>query len=789
MLSDLAYAVRLLLKRPGFTALSIATLALGIALNAAVFSVVNALLRRPLPFPEAARLALLSEQDVKSGARSGVSYPTYLDWKDQSRAFEEVGAVQERSFNWTGAGEPERVHGARASESFFRTLRMKPVLGRTFLPSEDRPGSGRVALLSEGLWRQRFQSSPEILGRPVLLDGESYTVVGVLPRIDRSFYAGCRVWVPLAADSERGDRVTRAFQVVGRLKPGVSLQQSAAEMDTLGRRLQRQYPETHAGWRAVALSMERLSVSEVLPGFLILLTAVGLVLLIVCFNIASLQLTRAVARRKEIAVRMTLGASRGRLIRQLLTEGLLVALTSGAVGLLLTVWMRSVLIASIPELDALKIEGTVLGYTLFISCLTGLVTGLAPALTASKVDLNATLKTEGRGFAGNSAHRMRDILVVSQMSVALILSICSGLLIASFVRMHRADPGFRTANLVTMSLSLPQSRYEQPQQRAAFYRQALERVASLPSVQQSAVTSAVPLTGTNARLSPELDGIPAEPAVRLPLVNYTVVSPGYFGTMGIPLLRGRQFDPQDREGVQPIAIVNQKLAQLFWAGRDPLGRRIRLPQGPWRIVVGVVADTRQILVRPADPEVYVPHAQDPLKEMALVVRSAGQPSSLIPSIRGAIRTLDRDLPVSGIQSMEDIISGYLPGAMIAGSLVFAGVALLLAALGLYGVVSFLVTEKTREIGIRMALGATPGNVRRLVLIQGLRLAAVSAAFGLTGALALTRVLSRALFAVGATDVSIFTAGALVLLCTALAASYFPARRATRLEPVLAVRSN
>ncbi len=789
MLSDLPYAVRLLLKRPGFTALSIATLSLGIALNTAVFSVVNALLRRPLPFPEASRLVLLSERDVKNGAHSGVSYPTYLDWKDQSRAFEELGAVQERNFNWTGAGEPERVHGARGSLSFFRALRMKPVIGRTFLPSEDSFGAGRVALLSEGLWRQRFQSNPDILGRPVLLDGESYTIVGVLPRIDRSFYAGCRVWVPLVVDSERGNRAMRAFQVVGRLKPGVSVQQSAAEMDTLGRRLQQQHPETYAGWSAVALSMERLSVSEVLPGFLILLTAVGLVLLIVCSNIASLQLTRAASRRKEIAVRMTLGASRGRLIWQLLTEGLLVALTSGGVGLLLTIWVRSVLIASIPELDTLKIEGTVLAYTLFISCLTGLVAGLAPALTASKVDINATLKTEGRGFAGNSVHRMRNILAISQMAVALILSVCSGLLIASFVRMHRADPGFRTANLVTMSLSLPQSRYEQPHQRVAFYRQALERIASLPAVQQTAAASAIPLTGTNDRLSPELDGIPAQPGVRPPLVNYTVVSPGYFGTMGIPLLRGRQFDPQDREGARPIAIVNHRLAQTCWPGQDPLGRRIRFPQGPWRTVVGVVADTRQILVRPADPEVYVPHAQDPSPEMALIVRSAGEPSSLIPSIRGAIRTLDRDQPVSSIQSMEDIVSGYLPGAMIAGSLIFAGVALLLAALGLYGVVSFLVTERTQEIGIRMALGATPGNVRRLVLTQGLRLAAVSAAFGLAGALALTRVLSRALFAVGATDAGIFTAGTLVLLCAALAASYFPARRATRLDPMAAVRSN
>ncbi|HWT81525.1 MAG TPA: ABC transporter permease, partial [Candidatus Methylomirabilis sp.] len=322
---------------------------------------------------------------------------------------------------------------------------------------------------------------------------------------------------------------------------------------------------------------------------------------------------------------------------------------------------------------------------------------------------------------------MRDILVTSQMAVALLLSVCSGLLTASFVRMHQADPGFRTANLVTMNLSLPQSRYERPQQREAFYRQALEKVASLPAVQQAAAVSALPLTGTNARLSPELDGVPAQPAARLPLVNYTVVSAGYFQTMGIPLLRGRQFDLQDREGTQAIAVINDKLAQLYWAGQDPLGRRIRVAQGPWRTVVGVVADARQILVKPAGPEVYVPHSQDPSPEMGLIVRSAGQPSSLIPSIRGAIRTLDRDLPVSGIQSMEEIISGYLPGAMIAGSLIFAGVALLLAALGLYGMISFQVTERTQEIGIRMALGATPANVRRLVLTRGLRLAAVSAA--------------------------------------------------------------
>lgn len=783
MRDDLRYAIRLLRKSPGFAILSVVILALGIAVNTAVFSAVNVLVMRPLPFPEAERLALLSERNLQKGTTAGVSFANYLDWKQQSQVFEELGAVQERNLNLTGSEEPESVRGARASVAFLRALGLKPVLGRSFLPEDEKPGASRVALLSEKFWQRRFGSKPGVLGRELILDGESYTVVGVLPRIGRSFYAGCNVWVPLIAEAERADRGQRPFQVVGRLKTGWSLERAEAEMSTIARRLEQQYPETNTGWGVAVASMFKLSQGEVLPAFLILLTVVGLVLLIVCTNIANLQLARATARRKEMAVRMALGASRGRLVWQVLTEGLLLALTSGALGLLLTVWVRSVVIASVPELAEVRIEGAVVGYTLLISLVTGVVFGLAPALSASKVDLNETLKAGGRSLSASSGRRLRNALVVSEMAVALLLLAGSGLLIMSFVRMRQADPGFRTQNLLTMNLSLPQLKYAQPQQRVTFYRQALERIAALPGVHSVAAVSAVPLTGTSARASFEMEGVPRD----LPSANYTLASPAYFRVMGISLLGGRQFTDQDREGALPVVIINERMAQLHWPNQDPLGKRIKVRGRSWSTVVGIAGNARQILVRPAGPEVYAPHAQDPSPGMALAVRAAGNPMSLAAAVRGEIRALDRDLPVSYVQSMEDIISGYLPGAMIAGAMAFSGAALLLAALGLYGVISYLVTQRTQEIGIRMALGARPADVLKLVVRQGLRLTAVGAAIGLAGAFALTRVLSRALFGVGATDPGVFAAVTVVLTAVAAAASYLPARRATKVDPIVALR--
>jgi putative ABC transport system permease protein len=784
-LDDLKYAIRLLRKSPVFAGLSVTILTLGIALNTAVFSAVNVLVRKPLPFPASERLVLIRERNVKAGATSGVSVPAYLDWRRQSQAFEEMGAVQERDFNLTGAAEPESVHGARASVSFLRTLGLKPVLGRSLLPEEDRPNAPRVALLSEGLWRRRFDARPDILGRQIRLDGESYTVIGVMPRIGRSFYSGCQVWTPLIAEELPPGREDRVLQVVARLKPGEPPARAGAEMATIARRIEQQYPASNTGWSATVLSMNDLSLQGILPGFLVLLAAVALVLMIVCANIANLQLARALARRKEVALRMALGASRGRVVRQMLAEGLLMAAASGGLGLLLTIWVRSILVASVPDLASVRIDAPVLGFTLLVTLLTGLIFGLAPALSASKGDFNETLKAGGRALAAGPGRRLRSALVVSEMAAAVLLLVGAGLLTVSFVKMRQADPGFRTGNILTVGLSLPDSKYSDGKQRAAFYRQAVERLSALPGVGSAAAVSAAPLTGANTRLSVEVEGLQTPTA--LPAVNHTVATPGYFQTLGIPMLRGRYFTGQDREGAPPVVIVNERAAQLYWPNADPLGKRIRLQGRPWSTVVGVSGDVRQILVTGAAPEVFAPHAQDPSPAMCLVLRTTQDPRSVVSAVRAEIRALDRDLPVASIQTMEDIISGYLPGAMIVGIVAFSGAALLLAALGLFGVISFLAAQRTREIGIRMALGASPQDVRKLVVGQGLRLAAVGAAVGLAGALALSRVLSGVLFGVSPTNPGVFAAVTLILAGVAVAASYFPARRASRIDPMVALR--
>jgi putative ABC transport system permease protein len=786
MLQDIRHALRLLLKSPGFTAVAVVMLALGMAVITAVFSAVNVLVTQPLPFKDSERLAVVSERNLAKGTTSAVSFANYADWREQNQVFEEMGAVQERSFNVTSGEGPESLRGARASVAFFAALGFKPVLGRGFLPEEERPGRERVVLISDSLWQRRFGSKPEVLGLELTLDGESYTIVGVVPRIHRSFYAGCDVWTPLLAENGAADRANRSLQVVARLKPGLTFERAQVAISTIARRLEQQYPESNAGWGVAVFSMREMSLADVLPAFLILLTAVGLILLIVCANIANLQLARAAARQKEVAVRMALGASRLRIVWQLLTEGLLLAVTSGGLGLLLVVWIRTALIATVPELAEIGVDARVLVFTVLISLVTGLVFGLAPALSASKPDVNEALKAGARSVAAGSGRRLRNALVVSEMAVALVLLVGAGLLIKSFVQLRKADPGFRTQNLLTMHLSLPQLKYAKAQQRTAFYRQVVERAAVLPGVQSAAVMSALPLTGTNLALSFEIEGRTPRAAGDSLFAAYTIAGPEYFRTLGIPLRRGRHFTQQDREGAPPVLIINERMAQLHWPNEDPIGKRIRLAGSQWSTIVGVASNAKQILVRPPSPEMFVPHAQDPSPNMALAVRTTAQPMSLLAAVRGEIRALDLDLPVSYIQSMEDVISGYFPGAMVVGIACFCGAALFLAALGLYGVISHLVTQRTREIGIRRALGAQRSDVVKLVVRQGLRLAALGAVLGLAGGLALARVLARALFGVKTSDPMVFASVTLVLMAVALAASYIPARRATQVDPIVAL---
>ena len=804
---DLRYGVRMLWKSPGFTVVTILALALGIGANSAIFSVVNSVLLRPLPYKTADRLVLLSEWSQQVPNMS-VSYPNYQDWRDQSTVFEQLAAFRGGSYTLTGAGEPELLLSREVSASFFPALGVAPVLGRNFTPAEDKPGGDRAALISHGLWQQRFGARADIVGQPLTLNNRSYTVVGVLPQ-DFQWQAQVDLFVPigLGADQMQDRDSHPGIYLVGLLRPGVTLAQARSEMTTITARLAQQYPKENTGNAFTLAGLQEFATQSIRPALLVLLAAVGFVLLIACANVANLLLARSATRAKEIAIRTALGAGRWRIIRQLLTESLLLSLAGGVLALLIAKWGIDALVALLPTglppllLLHVGLDTRVLLFTFVVSVFTGLLFGLAPAIQISRSNLNEALKEGGR-TGGTGAHRnyVRSLLVVAEVALSLLLLVGAGLLMKSFLNLQQADIGFNPDRLLTMRVSLPEARYKENAQTEQFFRALLQRVQALPGVQTAALTRGLPMNGgIESGVTIEGQEI-ANVQDTVVAVNLSV-SPEYFRTMEIPLLQGRYFTEQDRTDAPMVAIIDEQMAARFFPKGDALGKRVKLGGAPspfpWMQIVGVVKHVRHYgpdeqprveLYRPYFQLPNVPEAQFG-RSLAIAVRTTGEPTSLTAAVRNAVREIDKDQAVSNVQTMSQVVTSAVASQKFATWLlaVFAAAALLLAALGLYGVMAYSVTQRTHEIGIRMALGAARRDVLRLIVGQGMRLTLVGLGVGLVGAFLTTRLMKTLLFGVSAADPLTYGVVALLLALVALLACLIPARRATRVDPMIALR--
>jgi putative ABC transport system permease protein len=802
---DLRYGLRMLAKNPGFTIVAVIALALGIGTNSAIFSVVNTVLLRPLPYKNPERLAMVWEENSKQGFPHDTPSPAnFADWRDQNHVFESMAAIADISFNLTGAGDPERIDGQRVSASLFSLLGVEPQLGRAFRAEENRPGANHVVIIGHGLWQRRFGADPGIIGKPINLNGESFTVVGVMPRTFQFPARTDQLWVPIAFDAkEGGSRGNHYLGVIARMKLGVTLQQAQAEMTTIATRLQQQYPETNTSIGAVVTPLHEHVVGDIKSALLVLLGAVSFVLLIACANVANLLLARAAVRQREIALRLALGAGRARLIRQFLTESVLLAAFGGGIGLLLAVVGLSVLKRFIPpnisQAEAITIDAKVLIFTVLVSLMTGLIFGLAPATQAANFNLNDTLKESDRdSAAGSRGNRIRGLLVISEVAVSFILLIGAGLLINSFLHLRNVDPGFRAEKVLTMKIVLPELRYSDKEKRGVFYRELIRRVEILPGAVSAAVATNLPLTETGNSVGVSIEGR-ADPAPdRVPIVITRIISPRYFETMGIPLLKGRAFTEEDKTETESpsVVVISETTARSFWPGEDALGKHIKVGspsnnENKWLTVIGVMKDVRQFeLVVEPKPQMYLPFTQANFFEpRALVVKTNLEPLSLAATVRKTVWEIDKDQPVSDITSMESIVSESVARQRFSMLLlgIFATLALVLAAVGIYGVMSYSVAQRTREIGIRMALGAQRNDVLKLTIGQGLRLVITGVVIGLAAAFALTRVMSSLLFGISATDPMTFVTISVVLVSVAVLASYIPALRATRVDPMLALR--
>jgi len=798
---DLRYAVRTLRERPGFTLVAALTLALGVGGSTAIFSVVDAVLLRSLPYPDADRLVILWGR-APGAPQTAASWPEFVDWREQNQSFEDMAVWRGQSVNLSGTGEPERLVGAFVSDRFFPLLGARPLLGRTFTPDETDPATARpVAVLGHGLWQRRFGSDPAILGRSLVLNGQSHTVVGVLgPEFEggnapaSGWFMGSEVLLPAPYfPNKKGlARGETEMLVIARRRSDVSLEQARTDMSVVARRLEQAYPDTNAGRTAEVGLVQDQIVGSLKTPLLVLLGAVGLVLLIACANVANLLLARASHRRREMAVRSALGAGRPRLLRQLLTESALLALVGGALGLVVGREGLRLLLAIVPAgvlPSTVGIDLRVLAFAFALVAATGFVFGLVPAIQASRPELEGVLKEGGRGGSGAAGHRFRDALVVAEVTLSLMLLVGAGLLIRSAIALQHADLGFRPDHVLTAEFRLPPAKYSEPRRIAAFLRQALERLRAVPGIESAALVRAVPFSGNGASTTYQVEGQPEPPKGREPVAQLNIVSPGYFRTMGIPQLRGRDFDERDTADVPAVAVVNDYMARQLWPDADPLGRRLRLRDAGWATVVGVVGDVRHSgPAEPAQPQVYTTHEQDARIFACVVARTAADPLSLAGPMRAAIWSVDKDQPVWKVRSLEQLVRGARDTARAMSLLVgvFAGVALLLAGVGIYGVMSFAVSQRTREIGIRMALGAAAAGVMRLVVGRALVLTGIAILVGAAGAAGLARLLGALLYGVGPADPATFLSAAVVLAAVGGLAAYLPARRAARIDPVRAL---
>ncbi|HXE30693.1 MAG TPA: ABC transporter permease [Terriglobales bacterium] len=813
---DVRYAVRLLRKSPGFATVAILTLALGIGASTAVFSLVDAVLLKPLPFPHAEQIVFpwrLPKQGMNLGFDTNPwGRVEFLYLQQHAQAFGAMGAFLSGSFNLTGSGDPVRLDGLRASAGFFPSLGVRPALGRTFTDAEDRPGGEHEVILADSLWRAQFGADPGVLGRSIELNGEAYTVIGVMPRgfafpqaseMPKVFTFAPRVqlWVPLALN--RGSRIPNEsdeLAIIGRMKPGVTLAQAQADMDVMGKRLESARPNA-AGWfRSRVTPLTRQAAGDTREPLLLLLAAVGLVLLIAASNVAGLLLTRSLARTRELTVRAALGAAGARLMRQVLTESLVLAAAGGAVGVGLAEGairaVQALAPAGIPRLGEAGLDFRVLAFALAVMVVTGLLFGLAPALGARRDNLAGALRDGGRrAGVAPSVRRMRNALLVAQIALALVVVISTGLLARTLVRLLQVDPGFQAAHALTFQLTLPGEQYPDQAHIVRVYQNVLERLRALPGVRAAGVTETVPMDGATESTTIRMSDHPATSSMDIPVANYTMVSPGYFAAVGTAIVRGRGFLDSDSASSRPVAVVNAALARKYWPGQDAIGKRIA-PRGaafPDETIVGVAADVKQLSLREAPPpEMYVPYTQKvwpPLLTMNVVLRGNGSADGLAARARDAVHAVAPELPVAGVRTLDGIVDDSLAPARFAIFLLsaFAGIALLLAAVGMYGVIAYNVAQRTPELGVRIALGARPGSLFQMVLAQGGRIAGWGVGLGLVAALGVSRLLRGFLYGVRETDPLTFAGVAILLALVALVACYLPARRAMRVDPMVALR--